>query len=70
MEPESKKLILESKVKDLPMLAIELALEPALKRVVLDSTNPVDDAIMAMVYPPLRAELKKILSDLISKLEA
>lgn len=70
MAPEIKKQILESKIEDLPVLAIELALEPALKKVVADSSNPVDDAIFAMVYPPLKLELHKALAKLIEGLKA
>lgn len=69
MTPELKKQILESKVEELPILAIELALEPALKKVVSDSSNPVDDAIFAMVYPPLKLELHKALAKLIEGLK-
>ena len=69
MTPEVKAQILESKVQDLPILALELALEPALKKVVEDSSNPVDDAIFAMVYPPLKLELHKMLAKLIEDLK-
>lgn len=70
MDAAIKKQILESKVEDLPILAVELALEPALKKVVADSTNSVDDAIFAMVYPPLKVELHKALAKLIDGLKA
>ena len=70
MDAAIKKQILESKVEDLPILAVELALEPALKKVVADSTNQVDDAIFAMVYPPLKVELHKALAKLIDGLKA
>ena len=69
MEAAVKSQILESKVQDLPILALELALEPALKKVVEDSSNPVDDAIFAMVYPPLKLELHKMLAKLIEDLK-
>lgn len=69
MAPEIKKQILESKVEELPILAIDLALEPALKKVVADSSNPVDDAIFAMVFPPLKLELHKALAKLIEDLK-
>ena len=45
-------------------------LEPALKKVVADSSNPVDDAIMAMVYPPLKNELQKLIAAEVAKLKA
>ena len=66
---EMKKKILESKVEDLPIIAVELALEPALKKVVEDSSNPVDNAVFAMVYPPLKLELHKALAKLIEGLK-
>lgn len=69
MTPELKKQILESKVEELPILAVELALEPALKKVVADSSNPVDDAVFNMVYPPLKLELHKALAKLIEGLK-
>lgn len=70
MEASVKKAILESKVEGLPFLALELALEPALKKVVADSSNMVDDAVFAMVYPPLKAELQKVIAKLIEDLKA
>lgn len=69
MKSELIKGILESKVEELPILAVELALEPALKKVVEDSSNPVDNAIFAMVYPPLKLELHKLLAKLIEDLK-
>jgi hypothetical protein len=64
-----KKSLLESKIEDLPVLAVELLLEPSLKKVVADSTNLVDDAVMAMVYPPLKLELHKMLAKLFEELK-
>lgn len=69
MTPELKKQILESKVEELPIVAIELLVEPALKKVVEDSSNPVDDAIFAMVFPPLKLELHKAIAKLIEGLK-
>ena len=63
------KSILESKVESLPVLAVDLFVEPALKKLVADSSNPIDDAIFAMVYPPLKAELEKMLSEALAKLK-
>jgi len=40
---------------------IDLALRPALQKVVDDSSNPFDDMLMATVYPLLDAELKKLI---------
>jgi hypothetical protein len=58
---------------DLEKLAaklIELGLEPALKKVVADSSNLVDDAIFAMVFPPLKLELHKFIAAEVAKLKA
>lgn len=38
---------------------LDEALEPALKKVVEDSSNPFDDMLMASVYPILEKELKE-----------
>ena len=69
MKPELIKQILESKVEELPLVAIEALVEPALKKVVEDSTNPVDDAVFAMVYPPLKLELHKAIAKLLEGLK-
>lgn len=37
---------------------IDDVLEPALKKIVADSSNKFDDVIMASVYPSLEKELK------------
>lgn len=69
MEKEVVKALLESKVEGLPVLAIDLFVEPALKKVVEDSSNPVDNAIFAMVFPPLKAELEKMIKEALEKLK-
>lgn len=69
MEASLVKAILESKVESLPVLAVDLFVEPALKKLVADSSNPIDDAIFAMVYPPLKAELEKMLAEALEKLK-
>lgn len=66
-----KKILLECV--DLEKLVAELmaqGLEPALKKVVADSSNPVDDAVFAMVYPPLKNELQKLIAAEVAKLKA
>ena len=66
-----KKILLDSI--DLEKLAIGLiaeGLEPALKKVVEDSSNKVDDAVFAMVYPPLKLELHKFIAAEVAKLKA
>lgn len=39
--------------------SIDGIVEPALKKVVADSPNKIDDIIMAALYQPLENELKK-----------
>ena len=66
-----KKVLLDSI--DLEKLVAGLlaeGLEPALKKVVEDSSNPVDDAIFSMVYPPLKNELQKLVAAEVAKLKA
>jgi len=66
-----KKILLDAI--DLEKLAvglIEQALEPALKKVVADSSNLVDDAVFAMVFPPLKLELHKFIAAEVAKLKA
>lgn len=69
MEASLVKAVLESKVEGLPVLAIDLFVEPALKKVVADSSNPVDDAIFAMVFPPLKSEIEKLVKEALEKLK-
>jgi hypothetical protein len=66
-----KKVLLDSI--DLEKLVAGLlveGLEPALKKVVEDSSNPVDDAIFAMVYPPLKNEIQRLVAAEVAKLKA
>lgn len=43
-------------------------LEPALKKVVADSSNPFDDMLMASVYPVLEKELKELVAEKLNEL--
>lgn len=43
-------------------------LEPALKKVVEDTSNPFDDMLMASVYPILEKELKELAAKKIDEL--
>jgi hypothetical protein len=49
---------------------LDEVLEPALQKVVDDTTNPFDNAAMAMLYPTLEAELKKLIAAKIAELVA
>lgn len=58
---------------DLEKLVSELlveGLEPAFKKLVEDSANPIDDAVFAMVYPPLKLEFQKLIAAEVAKLKA
>lgn len=58
---------------DLEKLAvgiIDRLLEPALDNLVASTATPVDDAIKAVVYGPLEAELKKLIAKEIADLKA
>lgn len=66
-----KKILLDSiDLEKLAVSLIEQGLEPALKEVVKDSSNLVDDAVFAMVYPPLKLELHKFIAAEVAKLKA
>ena len=47
---------------------LDEVLEPALQKVVDDTTNKLDDALMATIYPILEAEIKKQVEKLVNKL--
>lgn len=47
---------------------IEKVLEEALKKVVADSSNKLDDMLMASIYPILKVEMKKLIKDLVDKI--
>lgn len=56
-------------LKKLSFGLIDEVLEPALDKVVEDSTNPIDNAMKAMIYPTLEAELKKLIEKEVVKIE-
>lgn len=45
-------------------------LEPAFKKIVADSDNLIDDAVFAMVYPPLKVAIQKLVAAEVAKLKA
>lgn len=70
MKVDVKKIILESiDVEKLAFAIIDEALEPALKEAVLKSENKIDDSVMALLYPVIEAELKKVISEKIAELK-
>lgn len=71
MKVDAKKILLDSiDVEKLCFAIIDEVLEPALDEVVKDSANPVDDAIKALVYPPLELELKKLITKKVAELKS
>lgn len=51
------------------MAIVEKALEPALLKIVADSSNPFDDSVVALLLPLVKKELAKVLADLEDKVE-
>lgn len=71
MKEKLVKLLLESI--DLNGLAaglIDEILEEALKKVVADSSNTMDDMLMAAIYPVLEKELKEKIKELVDGLNS
>lgn len=48
---------------------IDDVLEPALDKLVADTSNPFDNILKASVYPALESEIKSRIKDQISKLK-
>lgn len=51
---------------DLKALAngiVDEVVEESLKKVVADSSNPIDDMVMASLWPVLEVELKKVIDE-------
>jgi hypothetical protein len=68
---EVVKLVLKSiDEKALVAGVLEQILEPALKKLVADTTNPFDDALYAMAYPQLKTFLMEEIEKLVAPLEA
>jgi hypothetical protein len=65
MKDELKKIAIEAIERlDLKKVSSDLldrALEPALEKLVKDSSLPFDDMLKAAIYPKLEEELKKII---------
>lgn len=71
MKVDIKKILLDSiDVEKLAFAVIDEALEPALKEAVLKSENKIDDSVVALLYPIIEAEVKKIISAKIAELKA
>ena len=62
MNEKLKKILIASiDLKGLANGLVDEVLEEALKKIVADSSNTVDDMLMAAIYPVLEAELKKVI---------
>lgn len=71
MKVDIKKIVLESiDLEKLAFAIIDEALEPAIKEAVLKSENKIDDSVVALLYPIIEAEVKKIISAKIADLKA
>lgn len=47
---------------------LDEALEPALQKVVADTSNPLDDALMTALYPSIEKMIKEEVEKLVNKL--
>lgn len=56
-------------IKPIVNKAIDEALEPALQKIVADSSNKFDDIMLASIYPSLEREVKEKVSKEIDKLK-
>ena len=64
MKTELLKLLVENiNLKGLANGIIDEVIEVALKKVVADSSNPIDDVVMASLWPLLEKELKKLIDE-------
>ena len=71
MKVDIKKIVLESiDLEKLAFAIIDEALEPAIKEAVLKSENKIDDSVVALLYPIIEAEVKKISAAKIAELKA
>jgi hypothetical protein len=71
MKVDVKKLLLDSI--DLEKLAFGLiddVIEVALKEAVAKSATPIDDSVVAILYPIIEVEVKKLVSAKIAELKA
>jgi len=48
---------------------VEQILEEALKKVVADSSNKLDDMLMASIYPLLKVEMIKLIRSMVDKID-
>jgi len=71
MKVDVKKLVLDSvDLEKLVFAVIDDVVEPALKEAVAKSATQIDDAAVALLYPVIEAEVKKLVSAKIAELKA
>lgn len=71
MKDELIKVLLKNiSIEGIAVDTLDLVLEPALHKVVMDTENPFDDMLMATVYPILEIELKKLIKEKLGELTA
>jgi len=71
MKVNVKKLVLDSiDLEKLSFAVLDEVLEPALKEAVAKSATQLDDAAVALLYPVIEAEVKKLISAKVAELKA
>ena len=64
MKEELLKVLVSSiDLKKMATGLIDEVIEEALKKVVADSSNPIDDMVMATLWPVLEKEIKKLIEE-------
>lgn len=71
MKVDVKKLLMDSiDFEKLFFAVIDEVLEKALMEVVEKTENKIDDAVMAMLYPIIEVEVKKLISAKVAEMKA
>ncbi|MBP6952766.1 MAG: hypothetical protein KBC28_11360 [Alphaproteobacteria bacterium] len=70
MEPLIKKAIKCIDLVELSNLLLDDVVEVAINNAVAKSENKIDDAVVAMILPIVKAEIKKLISEKVEELKA
>lgn len=70
MEPLVKKAIACIDLVELSNLLLDDVVEVAINNAVAKSENKIDDAVVAMILPIVKAEIKKLISEKVEELKA
>jgi hypothetical protein len=71
MKVDVKKILLDSiDVEKLAFALIDDVVEVAVKEAIAKSATPIDDAVVAMLWPTIEVEVKKLISAKIAELKA